>query len=178
MVMLAACSSSLLGPKVVVAPPVSLGTPLSEIRFERVHVTGSPSDIVHETNAAMKQAGYPLGLSIGLPGEGKRVYNSTRLRMRNVTLREVIDQMCVQLRISYWDNARLRELYFYDGEQSSFFTKIRSEDGKYIPAGPPQFAPPGFDKLPLRDAYFDRTIEDLAEERGLLPQPARSSPAP
>jgi hypothetical protein len=172
---LLACASSFIGPKIVVAGPLMLNTPLSAVRFDSVDVTGSPSDIVHEINAAMKKAGYPLGLSIGLPGEGQRVYESTRLRLDGVTLREAIDRMCVQLRISYWDNERLRELYFYDGERTSFFTEIRGKDGKYIPAGPPQFAPEGFDELPLREAYFDRTIKDLAEERGLLPQDPQPS---
>lgn len=165
---LSACAT-FSGPQVIVAGPVKLTTPLSQVRFERVDVSGSPSDIIHEINVAMKNAGYPLGVSKGLPGEGRRVYESTRVRMQNVTLKEVIDQMCVQLRISYWDNARLREIYFYDGEQTSFFTKIRGQDGKYIPAGPMQFAPEGFEKLPLREAYFDRTIDDLARERGLMP---------
>lgn len=165
---LSACAT-LSGPQVIVAGPVKLTTPLSQVRFERMDVPGSPSDIIDEINVAMKKAGYPLGISIGLPGEGRQVHESTRVRMQNVTLKEVIDQMCVQLRISYWDNARLREIYYYDGEQTSFFTKIRNQDGKYIPAGPIQFAPAEYKALPLRDAYFDRTIEDLAIERGLLP---------
>ena len=158
-------------PKVVVSSSAAnLDLPLSAVRFKQIELKGNVSDVVDQINAAMKQAGFPMGLNIGIPGEGVRVQEATHLKMREATLRQIIDQMCVQLKISYWDNARLRELYFYDGETTSFFMKIADKDGKYIPAGPPQFMPSGFAELPLRPAYFDMTIRQLAVERNLIPE--------
>jgi hypothetical protein len=158
-------------PKVVVrSSAANLDVPLSAVRFEKIELEGNVSDVVDQINTAMKKIGFPMGLNIGIPGEGVRVQETTHLNMRDVTLRQIIDQMCVQLRISYWDNARLRELYFYDGETTSFFMKIADKDGKYIPAGPPQFMPSGFAELPLRPAYFDMTIKQLAVERNLIPE--------
>lgn len=158
-------------PKIAVkSSAANLDIPLSTTHFEMIDARGNVSDLVDQINFAMKKAGHPLGLNVGLPSEGVRVHKATHLKMQNVSLRQIIDQMCVQLRISYWDNARLRELYFYDGETTSFFMKIADKDGKYTPAGPPQFMPPGFAELPKRPAYFDMTIRQLALERNLIPQ--------
>ena len=158
-------------PKVVVrSSAANLDVPLSAVRFEKVDVRGDLLDAIYEINSALKNAGFPVGLTKGLPGDAVNARKATLLNMRDVTLRQIIDQLCVQLRISYWDNARLRELYFYDGETTSFFMKTADKDGKYIPAGPPQFMPPGFADLPKRPAYFDMTIRQLAIERNLIPE--------
>lgn len=154
-------------PTVVVQTPSSdLKTPLSEVRFDRVDLRGNPMDIVLAINAGMKQAGLPLGLTIG----GQFILEKTHLKMRNATLREIIDQMYVQLRISYFDNIRLRELYIFAGEQTAFtMTRDSTDrDGKHPLAGPREFMPTEFASLPLRNAYFHMSIEDLARERGLL----------
>ena len=160
---IAGCSSADHRGNVVASSSKTFEIPLSKLTFSQIDIEGTPADIVLELNRAMKGAGFPVGLTIG----GQFILKKTHLRMRNVTLRQVIDQMCVQLRISYWDNARLRELYLNDGEASSFFMDAPGQDGKYTPAGPPQFMPTGFASLPFRAAYFDRTIEDLARERSL-----------
>lgn len=158
-------------PKIAVkSSAANLDIPLSAIHFEIFDARGNVSDVVDQINSAIKKVGFPMGLNIGLPGEGVRIQQTTHLEMRGVSLRQIIDQMCVQLRISYWDNARLRELYFYDGETTSFFMKTADKDGKFIPAGPPQFMPPGFADLPKRPAYFDMTIRKLAIERNLIPE--------
>ena len=149
---------------IVASSSSSFQIPLSGIKFSQIDIEGTPSDIVFELNKAIKAEGFPLGLTIG----GQHVLEKTHLKMQNVTLRKAINQMCVQLKISYWDNARLRELYIKAGETSSFFMDTPDKDGKYTPAGPPQFMPVGFTSLPLRPAYFDRTIEDLARERNLF----------
>ncbi len=83
-------------------------------------------------------------------------------------MRQLIDQMCVQLEISYWDDTRLLRIYLCDSKTAAFHPEIVDKDGKHIPAGPPQFMPPGFASLPFREAYFDRTIEDSARRRHLI----------
>ena len=151
--------------KVLVAtPPTTFKVPLSCVVFSKVDIRGDPFDIVSELNSALKKSGFPLGLTMG----GGRVLRRTHLKMENATMRQLIDQMCAQLEISYWDNARLREIYLCDNKTAAFHPEIVDKDGKHIPAGPPQFMPPGFASLPLRAAYFNRTIEDLARERGLV----------
>ena len=159
------CSSSDRQQKILVATSSArLKIPLSSVVFSKVDVRGDPFDIVSDLNAALKQSGFPLGLTMG----GGRVLRRTHLKMKNVTLRQLIDQMCVQLEISYWDNARLREIYLCDGKTAAFHVELVDKEGKHTSAGPPQFMPPGFASLPFREAYFDRTIEDLARERGLI----------
>jgi hypothetical protein len=152
--------------KVLVATSsASFKLPLSKLVFNKVDIRGDPFEIVSELNTALKQSGFPLGLTIG----GGRVLRRTHLKMENVTVRQVIDQMCVQLEISYWDNARLRELYLCDSKTAAFHPEFVDKEGNQTPAGPPQFAPSGFALLPFRAPYFDRTIDDLARERGLVP---------
>lgn len=155
--LLLACQPKTEAPVIVSSHPHQEGLKLSEVVFKHVRLEGTPHQMVDHLNQAMKEAGFRVELQLaGTPRK-----DQTIVQMRQVTLREVIDQICLQLNLSYWDDAKHQKLHLQGGLSSSFDVYTRDEMGFFTPAGPRSASPPGYDLLPLRSEYFNQSIKSL-----------------
>ncbi len=140
----------------VLDPSNTKRTPLSEIKFSYVKITGPLPTVVDRLNYELRGAGLGVGLALMQASSSEIWTKDVKIDLKNVTYREILDEASRQLGAGYTDRWAKRYLFLRDSPNEAFDIVMSSPypDGKVERAGPIEDAPQEYLSARKVPSYF------------------------